>query len=149
VVKMDLAELKRLGKIRKIPIDKKQINNLIKLSKRDLDFAEEVKDKNPDWVFSIAYSSILQMSRALLYSYGYDTDELELHKTTLDFVAIILGEKYGEIVNTFDRLRRKRNATIYDEAGIISEYEAKFAIKTAKDFYEVGRKKVEEKLRSA
>ena len=144
---MSLSELKRKGRIKPIPIDKEQINVLVNLSKRDLNFSKEIICKNQDWAFNVAYNSILQMSRALMYAYGFRTDESELHKTTFEFVNAVLVDKYGDLVGTFDRLRRKRNSAVYDEAGSISEFEAKFAIKSAEEFYLIGKKKINEKLK--
>ncbi|MFA6531015.1 MAG: HEPN domain-containing protein [Candidatus Micrarchaeia archaeon] len=143
---MDLAELKKKGLVKEIAVDKKQISELIALSKRDLDFSKDSIAKNYDWAFNIAYSSILQMSRAVMNSYGLRADETDMHKTTLIFIVCAMGEKYGELVGSFDRLRRKRHSTVYDEAGKVSEYEAKFAVKSAKEFYDLGVAKIREKI---
>jgi len=45
---MNLNELKKKGRIREIPIDKKQIKNLIELAKRDLNVAKTLITENLD-----------------------------------------------------------------------------------------------------
>jgi uncharacterized protein (UPF0332 family) len=65
---MSIDELERSGTIRKLPIDRKKVNDSLDLAKRDLNIARNMLDENCDWAFSIAYNSILQSVRALMFS---------------------------------------------------------------------------------
>jgi len=143
---MDLSKLKSSGHIREIPIDKKQIDDLIKLAKRDLKVAEKLISDNLDWSFIVSYNSMLQISRAFMYSYGYTTSEEEHHKTVIEFLRAIIGEKEKDLTNTLDRMRRKRHEVTYDESDIVSDFEAKVALEMAKKCMEILEKRIKEKL---
>ncbi len=82
-----------------------------------------------------------------MYSYGYRAQQENAHKISVDFAGAIFGKKYKEYINTFDRMRRKRHTTVYEETGIITEYHAKFAIKTAKEFLDLVKIKIKDKLK--
>lgn len=69
--KVVLSELERDGFIKKLPIDKKKVKDMFDLAERDLYIARAVIKHDYDWAFSIAYNSMLQGSRALMFSMGY------------------------------------------------------------------------------
>lgn len=76
----------------------------------------------------IAYNSILQAVRALMFSKGYRASSRNSHIATVKFAEIFLDEKD---VLYLDRMRRKRHKSVYDIAGAISLIEAKNAISEA------------------
>lgn len=139
---MDLAELKRKGFIKPIPIDKTQITELIKISERDINLAEEFFPKSFDGALNLAYNSMLQAARALMFSYGYRPDSEFHHKATIEFVSAVLDKKYKMYVESLDRIRSKRIVATYERAGTISEFEAKYAIKSAKEFVQLIKQKI-------
>jgi len=145
---MSLSELKKSGRIREIPVDRKQIENHIALAKRDLSVAETLLKKNSDWSFIASYNSMLQAARALMFSYGYTTSEEERHKTTVEFAKAVLGQSEAGTTSLFDRMRRKRHDVTYDEAGMISSFEAKQALETARRYARVMEKRIRERLGS-
>ncbi|MFH0884668.1 MAG: HEPN domain-containing protein [Candidatus Micrarchaeota archaeon] len=142
---MNLAELKKSGKLRAIPVDRHQIESLVSVAKRDLGVAGYLLKNNLDWSYIASYNSMLQMSRALMFSYGYTTSEGEHHKLAVEFVESVLGE--SELTTLLDRMRRKRHEVTYDEAGAVSEYEAAHALETAKRYLEEVEKKIKKRLK--
>lgn len=82
-------------------------------------------NQNYDWAFNIAYNSILQAVRALMFSKGYRASSRNSHIATVKFAEIFLDETD---VLYFDRMRRKRHKSVYDVAGAISLTEAENAI---------------------
>jgi len=144
---MDLSKLKSSGHIREIPIDKKQVEDLVRLAKRDLKVSEKLLPENLDWSYIVAYNSMLQMSRAFMCSYGYTTSEEEHHKTVVEFLTAILGNTEKEMVSMLDRMRRKRHEVTYDESDIVSDFEANAALETAKKCMGILEKRIKEKLR--
>ena len=88
-------------------------------------------DENSDWAFSIAYNSILQSVRALMFSKGYRPSSDSGHVSAVRFARIFLEE---EDVISFDRMRRKRHIAVYDTVGSISRTEAENAISRAEKF---------------
>ena len=140
---MNLSELKKSGKLKEIPVDKIQIESLAKVAKRDLKVAEGLLNNSLDWCYVTSYNSMLQISRALMFSYGYTAQAEEHHKTVVEFVRAILGET--ELTNTLDRMRRKRHNVTYDEADTVSEYEAKHALETARKYIGIIEKRIGER----
>lgn len=65
-----LDELEREGFIKRLPTDKKKIEDALNLAKRDIKVAKTILRENNDWAFSIAYNAMLQAIRALMFSKG-------------------------------------------------------------------------------
>ncbi|MFH1307182.1 MAG: HEPN domain-containing protein [Candidatus Micrarchaeota archaeon] len=140
---MNLSDLLKDGRIKKVEPDAKQASECLLAAKRDIAVAKKMLAQDNDWVFSIAYNAMLQSARALMFSGGHVAVGESYHKAVVDYVDAKLGAKLGEKIEIFDRMRRKRHQVMYDKAGVISEYEAKHAVKTAGEFFE----KIEEKIK--
>ena len=125
---MSLDSLMQGGYIKKLPISKNKVEDVLSLAKRDVTTAKSILDENSDWSFSIAYNAMLQSIRALMFSKGYRPTGANQHITVVRFAELFLDE---EIVIIFDRMRRKRHSTVYDTAGTISKREAENAVNTA------------------
>lgn len=143
---MSLRELEEKRLIRSIPVDKRQIDNLVAVARRDLKVAGDLLANNLDWSYSISYNSMLQISRALMFAYGYTTSEEEHHRTAVEFARSVLG-KERELTDVLDRMRRKRHGITYDEADTISEFEAKHAFEIAKKYFSLVEKRIKERVR--
>lgn len=120
-----LQKLEKEGYIKKLPVSNQQVKDSLNLAKRDLETARNMLNQNYDWAFNIAYNSILQSIRALMYKKGYRASSRNSHVATLKFAQVFLDE--SEVLY-FDRIRRKRHRAVYDIAGTISLEEAKNAI---------------------
>ncbi len=103
---MSIDELERSGIIKKLPTDRKKVNDSLDLARRDLNTAGNMLDVNCDWAFSITYNSILQSVRALMFSKGYRPSSDSGHVSAGRFARLFLKE---EDVIAFDRIRRKRH----------------------------------------
>ncbi len=128
---IDYSELENSRRIRPGKFSNKQISDCLALSKRDLKTAEKILKENQDWAFNIAYNAMLQASKALMFSKGFRPAGIGHHATIIEFAGIALGDKFSNIIDIFDTMRRKRNRTVYDVAGLISSKEATEAIKNA------------------
>ncbi|MGB7533974.1 MAG: HEPN domain-containing protein [Halobacteriota archaeon] len=125
---MTLDELEREGYIKRLPVDKKKVEDALNIAKRDIKVAKSVLREDDDWAFSIAYNAMLQAIRALMFSKGYRPSGRNQHISVVRFAELFLRR---EEVIVLDRMRRKRHATIYDTAGTISEKEAENAVERA------------------
>jgi len=125
---MNIDNLEREGFIKKLPVDKRKIEDALNLAKRDIKTAKSMLQQDKDWAFSIAYNAMLQTLRAFMFSKGYRPSGSNQHISVVRFAELFLEE---ETVITFDRMRRKRHTTIYDTAGTISERDAEHAVETA------------------
>jgi uncharacterized protein (UPF0332 family) len=139
---MNLSDLLEKKAIRKAEPDLLQAKECLKAAERDLEVAKETLEKSHDWALSIAYNSMLLGARALMFADGYRIMGEERHKTAIEYADVKLGAKNRELIALFDRMRSKRHTAVYEKADSISEYEAKFAIKTAEEFLV----KIKEKL---
>ena len=126
--------MEREGLIGKISIDKKRVEQCIEIAKRDLETARSLSGDNPDWAFSIAYNSMLQSARALMFSMGFRPLGKTQHISAVRFAETVLGNKAQEIIAVMDRMRRKRHRVVYDTSGLISIGEANRAVTNAEDF---------------
>ena len=130
---MNLEELLKKNKIKKITSNNREISELISLADRDIKMSEFVLTQDWDWAFNIAYNSILQASRAYMFNKGFRPSSNQGHKNTFEFMQIFLKE-HASLIGYFDRMRVKRNKALYETSGIISEKEVNEIIKNAKIF---------------
>ena len=128
-----IEDLQRQGLIKTVPVDRKKIQDARDLALRDIETARSILANNQDWAYTIAYNAVLQAGRALMFSQGYRPDGANQHVSVVKFVELYL-DKNDSII--FDRMRRKRNSSVYDTAGSITESEAAFALSEAEDLVE-------------
>ena len=114
--------------------DQNEITQLLQLAKRDLNTARRNLEEAPDWAYSIAYNSILQASRALMFFTGFRPRGSEQHATVVEFVEERLGSTFEAQVKLFDQMRRKRHRVIYEASGLVSRKEAEQVIEFAEKF---------------
>jgi uncharacterized protein (UPF0332 family) len=131
---MPYERLVKLARIKPYKARPEEIQQLLKVSLRDLAAAGRNLEEAPDWAYSMAYNAILQASRALMLSEGYRPRGSEQHATVVEFTQEKLGPALGEQVSLFDQMRRKRHRVIYEVAGLISKREAEQAVEFAKNF---------------
>lgn len=123
-----LDDLEEDGYIRKITTKPEDVEESLKLAWRDLRVAQEIINTDADWAFNIAYNSILQAVRALMFYKGYRPSSRNSHVAVVKFAGLFLQE---EDVLYFERMRRKRHKAVYETAGVTSFTEADNAIKRA------------------
>jgi uncharacterized protein (UPF0332 family) len=133
---MSLEELLRDRKIERVVASEKLARDSLRLAKRDLESAKRnFAEKDYDWSLAIAYNAMLQSGKALMLSKGYRAAGQYKHVAVLEFVHEAFGrELTGRLTDVFNRLRKKRHRVVYEEAGAVSEQEAKNAIRWAEDF---------------
>lgn len=126
-----IDDLEQRGLIRRVPADPKAVESALSLARRDVSVARTILGSNSDWAYTIAYNAMLQAARALMFAKGYRPSGNSQHIAVVRFAELFLD---GETLVAFDRMRRKRHATVYDMAGTISELEAEGAITRADAF---------------
>jgi len=123
-----IDDLERQGLIRKLPVDRKKVDDALAHARRDLATAGTILANDQDCIYTIAYNAVLQAGRALMFSKGYRPDGANQHVAVVKFAELFLDP--SDTI-TFDRMRRKRNSSVYDTAGTITESEAEFALEQA------------------
>ena len=88
---MPYERLLKSNRIKPHRANQNEIKQLLQLATRDLNTAKRNLDEAPDWAYSIAYNSILQAGRALMFFEGYRPRGSEQHATVVEFVEERLG----------------------------------------------------------
>ncbi len=140
---MNLSDLLKEDKIRKIEPDAKQAEDCLKASERDIKVAKGLINDDLDWAFTVAYNASLQAIRALMFSEGFCASGEGHHKTVIQYATVKFGHSLEGQIELFDHLRKKRHEAVYFNVGLISEFEARKAI----EFAELLHKQVKEKLK--
>lgn len=133
---MSLEELLRDRKIERVVASEKQAKDSLRLAKRDLESAKRnFQAKDYDWCLAIAYNAMLQSGKALMLSKGYRAVGQYKHLAVLEFARDVFGQELTDrLIDIFNRMRKKRHRVVYEEAGVVSEEEAKNAIQWAEEF---------------
>ena len=131
---MTIERLIREGSIHPFSATPDEINKAMEIARRDLSLAESIVEESRDWCFSIAYNAVLQASRAYMFHHGWRPASAETHRVTFEFMRHSVPVSLKETVSYFDRARKKRHRTIYDEVGLVSEKEAVELLKEARQF---------------
>ncbi len=131
---MKYDELLGSRRVRREPISRREMRQVMALAERDLRTAQKIGPEERDWGFAIAYNAVLQASRAYMFSQGYRPASADSHKNTFAFMRVALGQKHQSLVTYFDRMRRKRHQAVYDQVGVITATEAKNMLAKAEDF---------------
>lgn len=128
------SELIESNRIKSGKFSRVQVQDCLNLAERDIATAKKIVAENPDWGYNIAYNAMLQAIRALMFSKGFRATGEGQHATTIQFAQMTLGDEFASTLEFMDRMRRKRNRTVYDMAGLISSKEASEGIETAESF---------------
>jgi len=74
---------------------------------------------------------MLKAGRALLLLKGYRPIDGAQHKTVVEMTGVLLGNKFINLINHFETMRRKRNEMTYEAGVLLSSSEAKQAFDDA------------------
>ena len=135
-MKMSLRDWLRRGQLRRHKTSEKEVRSILAVVDRDLRDAT-VKGLSPDRRFATAYNAILQMATIVIRVEGYRVAGQHHHWLTLQALADIMPSLDRSRADYYDACRRKRNKVDYDSAEIISETEAKEALKEARRLRQV------------
>lgn len=103
-------------------------------SEKDLKTAKANLKIDEGIAYTVAYLAMLRAGRAFMLLKGFRPNDGYQHKTVVEFMGHCLGEKYKNMVERFDRMRRKRNIFTYEIDISISYTEAENAFDTATKF---------------
>lgn len=130
-----LKRLESHGLLKREKIGNDQVKALLSSGLRNIAASEKNLSIDEETCYSLAYTSMLKISRALVFLQGYRPSDGQQHKTTVEVAGQILGKEFNELIDTFDIMRRKRNQFTYDPMLPLSLTEAKNALGTAKEFH--------------
>jgi len=132
---MSYDELLKARIIEPIEISAGEIAELLNVARRDIDTANKVLNVDLDWAFAIAYNSILQLTLAWMNSLGYRPRGEAKHVNTFKFLEETLPKEKQPTIKRLQKMRKKRNATIYRHKGLVTEKEALDVISFANQYF--------------
>lgn len=122
-----IVKLEKEGKIRKQKTGIVQVEALLKEAILDLGEAKKITQLASRATYLLAYIAMLKAGRALLLLKGYVPDDGAQHKTVVEVTSIILGDKYRNLTEQFETMRRKRNEITYEAGILLTKSEAEKA----------------------
>ena len=133
---MSLSELLRSGLIEKFESNEDQIRNEAEIARGDLASAKNIlRIGEWKWAYNAAYNGMLQAGRGLMFSKGYRPRGQEHHVAVVSFVRAVYGSKLApDVLQTFERARRRRSDATYDRPGTISESQVRAVVEKAEVF---------------
>jgi uncharacterized protein (UPF0332 family) len=133
---VNLSELLRKGLIEEFQSDENQIRNEIEIAESDLSSAKKmIGIEEWGWAHNAAYNAMLQAGRALMFSKGYRPRSQEHHSAVIEFMQAVYSAKFQpEVLQAFERARRRRNESLYDRAGSISPTQSQTLVGYADTF---------------
>ena len=126
-----IEKLTKEGRIRKQKAGFVQIESLLKEAILDLEEAKKISSIAERATYLMAYMAILKAGRALLLLRGYVPNDGAQHKTVVEMTSAILGDKYRNLVDQFETMRRKRNEMTYESGTLLSKSETQKAFSDA------------------
>ena len=126
-----INKLQKQGRIRKQKAGIIQIEELLKDALRDLKEAKIVAHLAERATYMLAYLAMLKAGRALLLLHGYIPDDGAQHKTVVEITGAILGDRYENLTDQFESMRRKRNEMTYGAGVLLSKTETQVAFSDA------------------
>lgn len=118
------AEYLREGLIKKQKTSFDAIEKLIGRSIKDLEGSKANLTIDEGIAYTVAYLAMLRAGRAFMLLRGFRPSDGYQHKTVVEFMSHSLGGEYRNIVERFDRIRRKRNIFTYEIDVSITKTEA-------------------------
>lgn len=126
-----IKRLEKEGRLQKQKVGFVQVEALLKQATFDLAEAQKIIHIAERATYLLAYMAMLKAGRALLLLKGYRPADGAQHKTVVETTSVILGNKYRDLTEQFETMRRKRNEMTYEAGGLLSMSEAQKAFSDA------------------
>ena len=122
---MNHQELVKSGLLKEEKIGFEQINRLIKRARQNLKSANIlIQNNDEEGGFKFAYEAMLLAGRALVFSFNLRPRTEGSHKIVVEFAEKILGGHYKDLIQKFNKMRKKRH---YFKNGCLLFRDIKFA----------------------
>jgi uncharacterized protein (UPF0332 family) len=131
---MTYEKLIKLRIIEPCKVTDEDIAGHLRAARQDRQSASYMATNDLDWAFNIAYNSILQAALAYMYWQGYKPRGEGKHYNTFEFLKEALPSEFQKDIARCQKLRKKRNRSVYGERGLISETDSKNIVLFSKRF---------------
>jgi uncharacterized protein (UPF0332 family) len=133
---LNLSDLLNQGLLEKFTSSPAQIKDTIEIAKRDLASSKkQLSISEWDWAVIIGFNAMLQAGTALMLSKGYRAKGQEHHLAVVEFIKVVYGAKFdSDVLDAFDKARKRRAQSVYDMVGLVSEGQARFFVQKTESF---------------
>ena len=129
-----------MRKIKPHKVEWAQIDRFLASAEKKLASAHKILAFDEEACLEQAYEAMLKASFGFMFSHGFRArSQPGHHVTIIEFVRARIDKKHAALLTLFDRLRRKRNISLYDDSGFVSYYDAEEALRAAHDYLGVIR----------
>ena len=129
-----------MNKLRPQNVDWAQIERFLASADRKLASAHKILAFDEEACLQQAYEAMLKASLGFMFSHGFRArSQPGHHIAIIEFVRARIDAKHAGLLALFDRLRRKRNMSLYDDSGFASHHEAEESPESARTFIDVIR----------
>ncbi|MFH1890754.1 MAG: hypothetical protein ABIJ91_04300 [Candidatus Kuenenbacteria bacterium] len=145
-MKTKIQELKQAGLVANFEISWKDIYKYLGKAKKSIMVAEKNIVIDSETAYILLYQAMLEAGRSFMFLYKLRPVNGQQHKTVVSFCTWVLGDKFREVTQNFDEMRKKRNKFIYDIYEVeISLSELNYLFKEAKKFIYIIEKIIKQK----
>jgi hypothetical protein len=133
-----------MKKLKSHTVDWAQIERFLASADKKLALADKILAIDEEACLQQAYEAMLKASLGFMFSHGFRArSQPGHHIAIIDFVQSRIDKKHSSLLTIFDRLRRKRNLALYDDAGFVSRHDAEEALKVAGEYLNVMKADIE------
>jgi uncharacterized protein (UPF0332 family) len=131
---MKLDDCYKKGQLKKMAKNPELVENALQMARDDLAASEQTfSNDHYVWATIQAYTSILNMARAILFSDGIRERS---HFCAVEYLRTHYREHFGDLIEKMDILRRERHLSLYDSRDHITPGNVNERIQWAKMFLE-------------
>jgi uncharacterized protein (UPF0332 family) len=129
-----------MRKLKPHKVDWAQIDRFLASAEKKLVSAHRILAFDEEACLQQAYEAMLKASLGFMFSHGFRArSQPGHHLAIIEFVRARVDKKHAGLLTLFDRLRRKRNMSLYDDSGFVSHHDAEDALQAARDYLAVIR----------
>lgn len=129
---MKLKDCYEKGLLKRVPKNQDIVKKTIEMGNSDLSESESsFKSSSYVWASVQAYTSMLNLARAVLFSDGIKEKS---HYCTVEYLRYHYYEHYGDLVDKLDTLRRERHLSLYDSRDHVTAEKVSERIGWCKEF---------------
>jgi uncharacterized protein (UPF0332 family) len=129
-----------MKKLKPHEVEWTQIDRFLASAEKKLASARKILDFDEEACLQQAYEAMLKASLGFMFSHGFRArSQPGHHIAIIEFVRARMEGKHAGLLTLFDRLRRKRNMSLYDDSGFVSYHDAEEALRAARDYLAIIR----------
>lgn len=129
-----------MKKLKPHVVDWPQIDRFFASADKKLASARKIFAFDEEACLQQAYEAMLKASLGFMFSHGFRArSQPGHHVAIIEFVRSRIDKRHASLLTVLDRLRRKRNLSLYDDTGFVSHYDAEEALEAAREYLNVIR----------